>query len=62
LGFTFQSYNGDDFLAAVKRAVHLYRDDRANFEDLQYREMIQDYSWNKPAARYMALFEEMLSR
>ncbi len=62
LGFTFQSYNGDDFLAAVRRAVHLYRDDRAGFEDLQYREMIQDYSWNKPAARYMDLFRQMLER
>ena len=62
LGFTFQSYNGDDFLAAIQRAVHLYRDDRAGFEDLQYREMCQDYSWNKPAARYMDLFREMLDR
>ena len=62
LGFTFQSYNGDDFLAAIKRAVHLYRDNRAGFQDLQYREMIQDYSWNKPAARYMDLFKQMLER
>ena len=62
LGFTFQSYNGDDFLAAIKRAVHLYRDDRAGFEALQHREMIQDYSWNKPAARYMDLFKQMLER
>ena len=62
LGFTFQSYNGDDFMAAIQRAVHLYRDDRAGFEDLQYREMCQDYSWNKPAARYMELFKQMLER
>ena len=62
LGFTFQSYNGDDFMAAIQRAVHLYRDDREGFRDLQYREMIQDYSWNKPAARYMALFKQMLER
>ena len=62
LGFTFQSYNGDDFLAAIKRAVHLYRDDREGFCDLQYREMIQDYSWNKPAARYMELFQKMIER
>jgi len=62
LGFTFQSYNGDDFLAAIQRAVHLYQDDRAGFQDLQYREMCQDYSWNKPAARYMDLFRQMLQR
>ena len=60
LGFTFQSYNADDFLAAVKRAIHLYQDDRAGFEALQYTEMTQDFSWNVPAGRYMELFERML--
>ena len=60
LGFTFQSYNADDFLAAVKRAIHLYRDNREGFEALQYTEMTQDFSWNVPAGRYMELFERML--
>ncbi len=60
LGFTFQSYNADDFLAAVKRAIHLYRDNREGFEALQYTEMTQDFSWNVPAGRYMELFERMM--
>ena len=60
LGFTFQSYNADDFLAAVKRAIHLYRDNREGFEALQYTEMTQDFSWNVPAGRYMELFDRML--
>ncbi len=62
LGFTFQSYNADDFLAAVKRAIHLYRDNREGFRALQYVDMTQDFSWNKPAQRYMELFHQMLSR
>ena len=62
LGFTFQSYNGDDFLAAVKRALHLYRDDRDGFRNLQRREMEQDFRWDKPAQRYMDLFRHMLTR
>ncbi len=61
LGFTFQSYNADDFLAAIKRCVHLYRDDRAGFRALQHHEMCQDFSWNVPAGRYMELFHRMLS-
>ena len=61
LGFTFQSYNADDFLAAVKRAIHLYRDNREGFQALQYTEMIQDFSWDVPAGRYMELFERMLN-
>ena len=60
LGFTFQSYNADDFLGALKRALHLYRDDPAGFQALQYRDMCQDFSWNVPAGRYMELFHRML--
>jgi starch synthase len=61
LGFTFQSYNADDFMEAVKRAIHLYRDNREGFRGLQHTEMCQDFSWNKGAARYMELFQRMLS-
>ena len=51
LGFTFQSYNADDFMEAVKRAIHLYRDNREGFRALQYTDMTQDFSWNVPAQR-----------
>ena len=62
LGFTFQSYNADDFLDAVKRAIHLYRDDREGFRALQYTDMTQDFSWDVPAQRYMDQFYRMLNR
>ena len=62
LGFTFQSYNGDDFLHSVQLAVHLYRDNREGFRSLQKRDMEQDFSWDKPAEKYMALFREMLAK
>ena len=61
LGFTFQSYNADDFLASVKRALDLYNNDREGFRALQKHEMSQDFSWNVPAGRYMELFHNMLS-
>ena len=61
LGFTFQSYNGDDFYAALRRALYLYNHNRDGFKALQKREMEQDFSWNKPAQRYMALFRQMLT-
>ena len=61
LGFTFQSYNGDDFLASLKRCLYLYNHNRKAFRALQKREMEQDFSWDKPAARYMELFDRMLS-
>ncbi|MCI6433510.1 MAG: glycogen synthase [Clostridiales bacterium] len=61
LGFTFQSYNADDFLAAIERALNLYRNNPDGFHALQRREMSQDFSWNVPAGRYMELFHKMLS-
>ncbi len=62
MGFTFQSYNADDFLASLKRAIHLYRDNRAGFQALQKRGMEQDFSWDVPAGRYMELFHRMLEQ
>ena len=61
LGFTFQSYNADDFMAAVKRALNLYNNDREGFRALQKTDMEQDFSWNVPAGRYMELFHRMLA-
>ena len=59
LGFTFQSYNGDDFLMALKRCLTLYREEPTAFRALQYRDMCQDFSWDKPARKYMELFRRM---
>ena len=61
LGFTFQSYNADDFLAAIKRCLNLYRNNREGFQALQKTDMVQDFSWDKPARRYMELFNQMHS-
>ena len=61
LGFTFQSYNADDFLASLKRCLNLYNHNREGFRALQRRDMEQDFSWNVPAGRYMELFRNMLS-
>ena len=61
LGFTFQSYNADDFLASLKRCLNLYNHNREGFRALQQRDMEQDFSWNVPAERYMDLFRNMLS-
>ena len=62
LGFTFQSYNGDDFHWAVKRCLNLYHGNRDGFRRLQERGMRTDFSWNVPAGRYMELFHRMLNR
>ena len=62
LGFTFQSYNGDDFLASLKRCLRLYNHNKDAFKALQKTCMEQDFSWDKPAGRYMELFHRMLEQ
>ena len=62
LGFTFQSYNADDFHGALKRCLDLYHHNREAFRELQYRGMCQDFSWDKPAEKYMKLFAQMCNQ
>ena len=61
LGFTFQSYNADDFLASIKRCLNLYNNNRDAFNALVHKDMCQDFSWYVPAGRYMDLFHQMLN-
>ncbi len=60
LGFTFESYNGDDFYGALKRCIDLYKYQPEKFAALQKTCMEQDFSWDVPAGRYMDLFHRML--
>ena len=56
-GFTFQSYNGEDFLGAIRRAIALYTENRDAWNALAKHDMEQDFSWKQPALRYMEMFE-----
>lgn len=58
-GFTFQSYNGDDFLASIDRALALFTGDRAAWDKLAQQDMREDFSWRVPAKAYRALFASL---
>ena len=61
-GFTFQSYNGDDFLAAIDRGLALYYNEPENWDKLRRSDMRQDFSWKEPAKKYMALFHRITGK
>ncbi len=61
-GFNFQSYNADDFLGAIDRAVGLYYNDREQWNALAKRDMEIDVSWRVPAVEYMQLYTELLNK
>lgn len=53
-GFTFQSYNADDMLGAVRRAMGLYHSEyRA---EMLPRALKCDFSWRRIAKQYMAMY------
>ena len=58
-GFTFQTYNADDMLAAVDRALAAYADP-ARLDDLRHRCMTEDFSWGRSANEYIRMYKGLL--
>jgi starch synthase len=57
-GFKFQGLGGDEFLAAIQRALAVFPDKEA-WQTLMRNGMAQDHSWSKPAAEYVEVYEEV---
>ncbi len=55
-GFVFTEYTPDAMLAALRRAVSLYRDDPAAWAALRKRGMEEDHSWSTAARNYLELY------
>ncbi len=61
-GFKFYGYNPGEFLAAIERAVALFRNDKDAWVTLMRNGMARDYSWSGPAKQYVELYEEVARR
>ena len=59
-GFTFQSYNADDFLAAIDRSLQLFYDEPEKWARLAENDMAVDSSWQEPAQEYMQLYKKAI--
>jgi starch synthase len=58
-GFSFTYYNADDYWYTLKRALAFYKDEEV------WRKIVdnagkEDYSWNRSAKAYMALYEQLV--
>ena len=58
-GYTFQSYNADDFYAAIDRCLGLYYGAPEQWRALQRADMQLDFSWRVPAGNYMELYRAL---
>ena len=61
-GFTFERYNGEDFLETVENSMKLFANDRKAWNELAAKDMTLDVSWNAPARKYMEMFEKVLNK
>jgi starch synthase len=60
-GFQFEPANIDDLRAALERAIAAFNN-RELFKRLQAQAMRANFSWEKSAAQYLALFEGLVSK
>lgn len=58
-GYTFANYNAHDMLYVIRKAVKDYKD-KEQWAKIRRRAAVSDFSWNKSAKEYEALYLEML--
>ena len=59
-GFTFSHYSPAALIAALRRALELYRD-RAAWQSLQQAGMREDHSWDVSAREYARVYEKAIA-
>jgi len=59
-GFSFAAATVADLTSAIRRAAQLYGSPA--WSDVMKQAIAQDFSWNKAASSYEAIYEEMLAR
>src|SRR6202044_2138705 len=59
-GFKFWGYSADAFLEAVQRALGTFRN-KEQWTAMMRRGMAQDFSWDKPAAEYVRVYERVIT-
>ena len=58
-GFTFKTYNADDMLAAIDRALGAYAN-KPDLALLRERCMTEDFTWGRSANTYIRMYKDML--
>ena len=58
-GFTFKTYNADDMLAAIDRALGAYAN-KPDLALLRQRCMTEDFTWGRSANTYIRMYKDML--
>ena len=58
-GFKFREYTSEAMLAAVDRSLAAFKD-KERWTAMMRRAMVQDFSWEGPAAEYLKVYERVV--
>ena len=61
-GFTFFDFTAHNFFDAVQRAIKVYRTDPERWKQMMITAMGQDFSWEKSAEKYLAVYTKTLGK
>jgi starch synthase len=61
-GFVFDQATPAALLAAIRRAVALWRDNPRRWKTLQRRGMSADFGWDLPARQYADLYQTLMQK
>jgi len=59
-GFSFANYNAHEMLFTLERAARYWYEDKPIWKRMMLRGMADDFSWNKPAQEYLALYRAII--
>jgi len=59
-GFVMVEASADGLMACIKRAVDMYRNDKATWLQIQKTGMSQNLSWDKSAQEYLAVYQGLV--
>lgn len=55
-GFCFEEFTSDEMMNTIERALKLYNEKPQEWEQLVRKALALDFSWNKPARKYMDIY------
>ena len=56
-GFVFKNYDSNELLYTIRFAVEVYKNKKV-WAKLMLNGMLQDFSWDKSAEKYMSLYDK----
>jgi len=61
-GFVFNEFSSDEMFDAIKRALKLYNESPDIWTTLVKRALTLDFSWSRPAKKYVELYERAMKK